>query len=73
MMLFRIEYSIYSIIDFLSGIASFWLNMKWVRKALCVAITDLSVFKKVLTANTRGAQTQAIIVTDRIFKKIVSH
>ena len=33
-------------IDFLSGAAWFWHNMKWARKALWVAITDSPILKK---------------------------
>ena len=45
MMLFWVEFSTHSIIDFLSGTASFRRNMKWALKDICVSITDPTLFK----------------------------
>ena len=44
-MLFQIEFSTYSSIEFLSRAALFWLNMKWALKSLSEAITDSPVLK----------------------------
>ena len=41
-----LKFSTYSSINFLSGTALFRRNMKWARKALCVAIIDSPVEKK---------------------------
>ena len=63
MMLFQIEFTVYSSIDFLSETASF--------RRTRVAITDSSVKKNknISTANVWCAPVQTIIVTDRIFQK----
>ena len=39
----------------LSRIVPFQYNMKWVEKALCVAVKDSAVLKNISTANTQSA------------------
>ena len=53
-------------IDFLSWRASFWRNIKWARKALCVAITDSLVFKYVSTANSLCTPVQSWLIVFEI-------
>ena len=66
MVYFILKFSTHCRINFLPKTASFWCNMKWAQKALCVAAADSSVLQILSTANGLSALVKCVKSTGKL-------